>query len=369
VLSSEDRKSFADRCKTDTIVLYDGGSETDSTDTAKIQSRGSNAVVSTLMARLKKDGCRVSYLSDGFSTFSTSYSHLCAGSEALRFDHPDQTRDNTTTTLGLANLRLVDERLEPPNIADCKATERGHTPANGFPFPVQVLPFLFLGNAKNAADKHCLTSHGIKYVLNVTPDIPNAFIDDEAFSYMQIPITDHWSQNLNRHFSAAIAFIDEGRDGEHGVLVHCLAGISRSVTVTVAYLMAKLALPLNDAYEFLRRCKPNISPNFNFMGQLMDFEATLRQRMACSCGSSSSGVGEQQATPIDSSSSSSCSVCQSTKTYFSSPADVSTVVLIQSPARKIRTPLALTMSSALSSTSSSTSSSSMSLSSLTLDST
>ena len=49
---------------------------------------------------------------DGFSTFSASYSHLCAGSEALRFDHPDQTRDNTTTTLGLANLRLIDERLE-----------------------------------------------------------------------------------------------------------------------------------------------------------------------------------------------------------------------------------------------------------------
>lgn len=57
--------------------------------------------------------------------------------------------------------------------------------------------------------------------------------------------------------------------------MHCLAGISRSVTVTVAYLMQKLNLSLNDAYDFVKRKKSNISPNFNFMGQLLDFERTL----------------------------------------------------------------------------------------------
>ena len=60
-----------------------------------------------------------------------------------------------------------------------------------------------------------------------------------------------------------------------GVLVHCLAGISRSVTVTVAYLMARHAMSLNQAYDHVKRCKPNISPNFTFMGQLLDFEKDL----------------------------------------------------------------------------------------------
>lgn len=69
---------------------------------------------------------------------------------------------------------------------------------------------------------------------------------------------------------------DEARAQQCGVLVHCLAGISRSVTVTVAYLMQKLNLSLNDAYDFVKRKKSNISPNFNFMGQLLDFERTLR---------------------------------------------------------------------------------------------
>jgi len=57
-------------------------------------------------------------------------------------------------------------------------------------------------------------------------------------------------------------YADEARRNECGVLVHCLAGISRSVTVTVAYLMHALDLSLSDAYDHVKRCKPDVSPNF-----------------------------------------------------------------------------------------------------------
>lgn len=69
------------------------------------------------------------------------------------------------------------------------------------------------------------------------------------------------------------------------MLVHCLAGISRSVTVTVAYLMHALDLSLSDAYDHVKRCKPDVSPNFSFMGQLMDFERSLRSQRAAAAGS------------------------------------------------------------------------------------
>lgn len=63
--------------------------------------------------------------------------------------------------------------------------------------------------------------------------------------------------------------------------MHCLADISRSVTVTVAYLIQKMNLSLTDAYDFVKRKKSNISPNFNFMGQLLDLEWTLRLSSPC----------------------------------------------------------------------------------------
>lgn len=81
--------------------------------------------------------------------------------------------------------------------------------------------------------------------------------------------------------SCLSVFPDEARGKNCGVLVHCLAGISRSVTVTVAYLMQKLNLSMNDAYDIVKMKKSNISPNFNFMGQLLDFERTLGLSSPC----------------------------------------------------------------------------------------
>lgn len=61
------------------------------------------------------------------------------------------------------------------------------------------------------------------------------------------------------------------------MLVHCLAGVSRSVTITVAYLMSSLRLSLNDAFALVRARKSNIAPNFHFMEQLHAFEKELNE--------------------------------------------------------------------------------------------
>lgn len=49
----------------------------------------------------------------------------------------------------------------------------------------------------------------MQYILNVTPDLPNVFEESGSIRYMQIPIADHWSQNLAKFFPKAIEFIGE----------------------------------------------------------------------------------------------------------------------------------------------------------------
>lgn len=93
----------------------------------------------------------------------------------------------------------------------------------------------------------------------------------------------------------SLSFTDEARKNGKGVLVHCLAGISRSVTVTVAYLMGTEGMSLNEAYDFVKSCKPNISPNFNFMGQLMEFEKTLHRVDNSSSDSDDNGIASSPA--------------------------------------------------------------------------
>lgn len=58
------------------------------------------------------------------------------------------------------------------------------------------------------------------------------------------------------------------------------SGVSRSVTVVVAYLMWKKKVSLEDALAQVKRCRPIAHPNYGFLQQLRAFEDTLRKQHA-----------------------------------------------------------------------------------------
>lgn len=60
--------------------------------------------------------------------------------------------------------------------------------------------------------------------------------------------------------------------------MHCHAGISRSATISISYIMKTMNLELSRAYEFVKQKRPCISPNLNFMGQLLEFEKQLQEK-------------------------------------------------------------------------------------------
>lgn len=132
----------------------------------------------------------------GYSNFAAKFPHHCVESTDAS-SSSDEDDEASSPLMGLKNLTVRDI------IAD------DVTPDNACEFPVEILPFLFLGNAKNSSDIEVLHKHNIKYILNVTPNVPNVFENDGQITYMQIPISDHWSQNLSLHFPESIAFIGE----------------------------------------------------------------------------------------------------------------------------------------------------------------
>eukprot|EP00434_Breviolum_minutum_P010475 symbB.v1.2.009239.t1/scaffold583.1/size184467/11 len=66
--------------------------------------------------------------------------------------------------------------------------------------------------------------------------------------------------DLAERFRAASAFADEGRR-EHGVLVHCASGISRSSTLCMAHLMLSEAWNLNSAARLVCLARPFAHPS------------------------------------------------------------------------------------------------------------
>ena len=58
-------------------------------------------------------------------------------------------------------------------------------------------------------------------------------------------------------------------------LVHCVAGVSRSAAIVIAYLMKHKRLPLREAFTLVRARRPFIRPNVGFWRQLIDYEQRL----------------------------------------------------------------------------------------------
>ena len=154
----------------------------------------------------------------------------------------------------------------------------------------KIEPFLYLGNELDAKNIAALEKQGIYYILNVTKNIP--FYDHlvpesskSKFVFKRIGVNDACNQNLKQYFDEAFQFIDEALQNDSKVLVHCQAGVSRSPTIVIAYLMRRHRQRMNDAYARVREMRPIVAPNLIFMSQLMDFETKL---FGSTCSSSSS---------------------------------------------------------------------------------
>ncbi|KAG3265258.1 dual specificity phosphatase 1 [Ictidomys tridecemlineatus] len=110
-------------------------------------------------------------------------------------------------------------------------------------------------------------------LINVSANCPNHF--EGHYQYKSIPVEDNHKADISSWFNEAIDFIDSIKNAGGRVFVHCQAGISRSATICLAYLMRTNRVKLDEAFEFVKQRRSIISPNFSFMGQLLQFESQV----------------------------------------------------------------------------------------------
>ncbi|KAF9605536.1 hypothetical protein IFM89_017555 [Coptis chinensis] len=140
--------------------------------------------------------------------------------------------------------------------------------------PCQIEEALFLGSLGAALNKDALKSLNITHILIMANTLNPAYPND--FVYKKIQVADRVETDLTQHFDECFDFIDEAKMMGGGVLVHCFAGKSRSVTIVVAYLMKKRGMSLSQALQLVKNKRPQVAPNAGFMSQLQNFERPLR---------------------------------------------------------------------------------------------
>ncbi|TKY54045.1 Dual specificity protein phosphatase 1 [Spatholobus suberectus] len=140
--------------------------------------------------------------------------------------------------------------------------------------PCKIDEGLYLGSIATAANKVALKNYNITHILTVAGRIPPAHPAD--FVYKIINVVDRDEEDLKQYFNECFDFIDEAKRHGGGVLIHCFAGRSRSVTIVVAYLMKTRGMSFFEALKHVRSIRPVAGPNHGFICQLKDFEKSLQ---------------------------------------------------------------------------------------------
>lgn len=169
-------------------------------------------------------------------------------------------------------LPAVDPRLDGPLFRDPQLRGDREVPAaRGGECISKIIDGLYLGDIRCASNLQILQEHKIKYILNVTDDIP--FFFKNNFEYARIPIKDNPAVNISFFFNHSSSYI-ENRIRDGNIFIHCYAGISRSSSIVIAYLIIKKKYSYKDAYNLVKSKRPCIRPNKGFDYLLQTHTAT-----------------------------------------------------------------------------------------------
>ncbi|XP_056636996.1 dual specificity protein phosphatase 22 [Diorhabda sublineata] len=135
----------------------------------------------------------------------------------------------------------------------------------------KVLPGLYVGNYRDSKDAAQLAKYNITHILAIHDTARRIHSDKH---YLCVMASDSPDQNLTQYFSLCNDFIHAARIRDGNVLIHCLAGMSRSVTVAVAYIMTVTTLNWKEALKVVRAGRAVANPNLGFQKQLEEFECT-----------------------------------------------------------------------------------------------
>ena len=114
----------------------------------------------------------------------------------------------------------------------------------------QIDDNIFIGNISTATNRELLKENGITHVIDVLSHKFEPFPEDFEYLFMHAYDATHW--DLTFSFPVSNLFIKEAIKKGGKIYVHCMAGVSRSVSVVLAYMMS---LSEEDVYILLEKIK------------------------------------------------------------------------------------------------------------------
>jgi protein-tyrosine phosphatase len=134
-----------------------------------------------------------------------------------------------------------------------------------------VVDGIYLGSLKATRRREALDNHGITAIVNISnKDLYTENL--QGLEVLRFDLLDSATSMISLHFDSTFAFIEKNIASGGKVLIVCHRGISRSATLTAAYIMRKRNMTWDAALQIVKSARAVVNPNYNFVRQLYAYE-------------------------------------------------------------------------------------------------
>ncbi|CAD8167551.1 unnamed protein product [Paramecium octaurelia] len=137
--------------------------------------------------------------------------------------------------------------------------------------PTQNKGALYLGNIASLFKS--IKKNQIRAAISICEPLDTKGIQLEQ--HLQIALDDYEDSNIKQYFTQTNLFIQENLN-KGNLLVHCMAGVSRSAAIVIAYVMWSQKMTFQNALLFVTQRREQVYPNKGFRQQLMQYEEELK---------------------------------------------------------------------------------------------
>ncbi|RWS09647.1 dual specificity protein phosphatase 14-like protein [Dinothrombium tinctorium] len=111
--------------------------------------------------------------------------------------------------------------------------------------------------------------HQFNCVISAAPERE---FNPQNIDYIKIDVYDEQQSDLSQYFDMIADKISEVESNGGKTLIHCMAGVSRSSTLVIAYLIKHRRMTLREALIQVKQKRSCVRPINAFLKQLMQFE-------------------------------------------------------------------------------------------------
>lgn len=133
-----------------------------------------------------------------------------------------------------------------------------------------IIDNIYLGDCGH--DENELLELGISHVFNISP---HTYRDYKQIIEFQLPIHDSLDQDITTVMPEILHEVRNLLDAGKKIYIHCYAGVSRSASLVILYIMVFYRKKFDDAFKFVREKRACIQPNSSFVKQLKSLEDTI----------------------------------------------------------------------------------------------